>query len=149
VINDDPAFQVQIKPARQIVLLALSHLKYNQTLLNLIFTSDSKMKRINKRFLNHNWNTDVLAFPFSEAGPSPKIRFLGEVIVSPKRAKVQAPLYGSEFRSELARYICHGILHLAGFKDKSKKEKARMRKEEDKILDKAQTHIKRILKYGH
>ncbi len=71
--------------------------------------------------------------------------FLGEVIISPKRALLQAPLYQASFQEELARYICHGILHLAGFKDKTKPQKNEMRKKEDEILSLSKSYINRIV----
>lgn len=90
------------------------------------------MKRLNRRFLGHNRTTDVLAFS-------------GEVIISPKRAEVQAPLYESSFREELARYICHGILHLAGLRDKTQKQKKQMRNQEDRILELSTKSIQRLI----
>lgn len=163
VTNIDSRFSIRKKTAGQVALKVLSSLKYTNTHINLIFISDSKIKRINRQFLNHNWPTDVLAFPFATSLPhgghpnsKQKIHkmglrgvhgtlFLGEVFISPKRALVQAPLYQASFKEELARYICHGILHLAGFKDKTAKERQVMRQEEDKILNDSKRYIQRIM----
>ena len=38
--------------------------------------------------------------------------------------------------NELARLICHGCLHLLGYKDGTESEKLNMRSEEDRFLKK-------------
>ena len=153
VANDDPKFKIKKQAVVGIALAALSHLKYTRARLSLIFTSDQVIKKLNQRFLNHNQPTDVLAFPSpvipAKAGiqnVDPRLKHsgmtsLGEVIISPKRALVQAPIYEATFGEELARYICHGILHLAGFKDKTRKDQRQMRQQENQILKLCRTNI--------
>ncbi len=138
IANDDPKFKIKKQAAVQVALAALSHLKYTRTHLSLIFTSDLKIKLLNRRFLKHDRPTDVLAFPLRPP-------FLGEVIISPKRASVQASIYEASFQEELARYICHGILHLAGFKDKTRKDQNQMRRQENIILKRSKKHLNRII----
>ena len=106
----------------------LARLGYRKTTLSLVFVSDRKIKQLNQRFLRHNWPTDVLAFPLKEKD------YLGEVIISPERARVQAKAYETPFGEELFRYICHGVLHLSGYSDKLEREKRRMRRAEDKLI---------------
>jgi len=145
IIINDSNFLIRKKAVGNVALKALNYLEYTHIYLDLIFTSDSKIKRMNGRFLSHNWPTDVLAFPSGNIKSSQKIKLLGEVIISPKRALLQAPLYQASFQEELARYICHGILHLAGFKDKTKRQKSEMRKKENKILSLSKPYINRIV----
>ena len=48
-------------------------------------------------------------------------RIVGEVVVSADRARIQAGIYKSSLKRELALYVIHGVLHLTGFRDGSKK----------------------------
>lgn len=111
-----------------------SHLKFpgNKFLvgdINIIFCSDSYILDINNRYLKHNYYTDVITFDYSDG------RFLsGDIIISVDTVKENALLYKSTFENELHRVIIHGILHLMGYKDKSKMEKATMREAEDRAL---------------
>lgn len=132
--NFDPHFKIKLKAASAIASKILQILKYRHTYLSLVFVTDAKIKKINKKFLNHSWATDVLAFPFEKP-------FLGEVLISPKRAKVQAEHLNVSFKEELARYICHGILHLSGYGDKKPEEQKLMRKKEDFLLNKMRSQI--------
>ena len=105
----------------------LKKLRYRRTILSLVFVSDAKIKRLNQKHLRHSYATDVLAFPMSG-------HFLGEVIISPRRARVQAKIFKATAREELLRYVCHGILHLAGYSDKSERQRKKMRWAENRLL---------------
>ena len=50
--------------------------------------------------------------------------------------KENASKFDTTFKSEIARVMIHGILHLIGYDDKSKTEKKRMREMENKFLKK-------------
>ncbi|MCC6690732.1 MAG: rRNA maturation RNase YbeY, partial [Bacteroidia bacterium] len=51
------------------------------------------------------------------------------------RAKENAKNLGITFDNELKRIMIHGILHLAGYSDKSEKHKKEMRKKEDAYIN--------------
>ena len=77
--------------------------------LNYIFCSDRYLRNINKKFLNHDYNTDIVTFPDnSEDGKT----IGGEMYISIDRVKVNAKEYGVSPRTELCRVIVHGFLHL-------------------------------------
>ena len=87
-----------------------------------MIVGDAEIKRFNRRYLNRHRATDVLAFSMREgrklAGSN---MVLGDVMISQDRAKAQAVAFGNSTKKELALYVAHGILHLTGFKDGSKK----------------------------
>ncbi len=146
VSNCDLKFQIRKKAVGQLTLHILNHLRFKNTRLSIIFGTDFQIKKLNQRFLNHAWTTDVIAFPFLGVPLNQKKSiFLGDVFISPKRALIQAPLFQASFKEELARYICHGILHLAGYKDKTMKEKRAIRQQENKLLALYKNNIKRII----
>ena len=54
--------------------------------------------------------------------------------VSTDRVKENAETYNSSFNKELFRVMIHGVLHLCGFNDKTKKEKTLIRSKENEAL---------------
>jgi rRNA maturation RNase YbeY len=90
--------------------------------INYIFTSDSKILEINLQFLNHNYFTDIITFPYSEG----KI-LSADIYISVETVASNAREYKNSFNDELNRVIAHGVLHLVGFNDKTVKQKKQMR----------------------
>lgn len=98
--------------------------------VNIIFTSNDYLLEINREYLNHNYNTDVITFEYNE-----EKLISGDIFVSIEQVKINAESFHESFEKELYRVIIHGVLHLLGFKDSTKREKKEMREEEDKALD--------------
>ena len=91
--------------------------------------SDNELLLINNKHLNHDYYTDIITFYYSRGN-----RISGELFISVERVKDNAVTLGLTYESELSRVIAHGILHLIGFKDKTKEEAAVMRSKEDEVL---------------
>ena len=91
--------------------------------------SDNELLEINNRHLQHNYYTDIITFDYSRGN-----RISGELHISVERVKDNASALGLAYELELLRVIAHGILHLRGFKDKTKEEEAVMRSKEDEVL---------------
>ena len=106
--------------------------EYARTVKHLVFTfvEDAAILDINRRFLNHDYYTDIITFDYNTAKGAIK----GEVYISLDTVKSNAEEQATVYRDELMRVIAHGLLHLIGFKDKSTEEQAIMRKEEDFCL---------------
>jgi len=100
--------------------------------LNYIFCTDRQLLEINKRYLKHDFYTDIITFDLSP----PKQPIEGEVYISIDRVKDNALIMGEKINKELHRVIFHGALHLCGYGDKSKNETLQMREKENKYLDK-------------
>ena len=98
--------------------------------LNIIFCNDQYLIELNRQFLNHDYYTDILSFPFSQK----KDPLIAEIYISIDRVRENAHVSGFSFKEELHRVIFHGVLHFCGYKDKSKKEIRAMRLMEDKLL---------------
>lgn len=99
--------------------------------LNYIFSSDKIMLDINRRYLKHDFPTDIITFDLSTG----KKDIMADIYLSPERIKRNAKDFGVSFKSELHRVILHGVLHLCGYKDKSEQDKQVMRKREDYYLN--------------
>jgi len=97
----------------------------------IIFCSDEYLLEVNKKFLLHEYYTDVITFDNSEKG-----YISGDIFVSIDSVRINAQYYKQEFRDELNRVIIHGVLHLLGYKDKTLKQKMLMRERENFYLAK-------------
>lgn len=97
--------------------------------LNYIFCTDKALLEINRQYLKHDFYTDIITFNLSETNS-----VLAEIYISVDRVKENALRLGVSFKSELHRVIFHGVLHLCGFKDKSKGENEKMREKEEFYL---------------
>ena len=94
--------------------------------INYIFCTDKALLEINRQFLSHDFYTDIITFNLSES----KI-IQAEIYISTDRVKENALQLGVSFKSELHRVVFHGVLHLCGYKDKSKEQKVEMRGKEE------------------
>ena len=93
------------------------------------FVDKKQMIKINKKHLNHNYLTDVLAFNYSEDST-----IQGDVFVSEEMVRANAQEYSQSFSDELLRVMLHGLLHLCGHNDKTPEQQNRIRGLEDKYL---------------
>jgi rRNA maturation RNase YbeY len=98
--------------------------------LQYVFCSDAFVLDINKRYLNHNYYTDIISFDLSEQ----RGQLIGDVYISIDRVKENAKTEGNLYMHELLRVIFHGALHFCGYKDKKPADVKVMRAMEDKWL---------------
>lgn len=98
-----------------------------------VFCSDKYMVGINKKYLKHNYYTDIITFDYTESktGKGNKKVISGDIFISIGRVKENARDLGTQFDDELRRVIIHGVLHLMGYSDKTKTGQKEMRHKED------------------
>jgi rRNA maturation RNase YbeY len=94
--------------------------------LSYVFCSDDYLLQINQEYLNHDTLTDIVTFDNSE---DPK-KIEGDIFISIDRVKENGEKLGTS-ETELERVMVHGLLHLLGYKDKKKEDKALMTQKED------------------
>ena len=100
----------------------LDEARVRHATIGVVVVDDPTIHDLNRRFLKHDYPTDVLSFPLEE-GPG---CIEGEVVVSADTAVAQGPRYGLEAADELAMYVIHGVLHLVGYDDHSPRRRAAM-----------------------
>lgn len=98
--------------------------------LTYVFCSDEYLLNINRRFLNHDYYTDIITFDISEKNKE----INGDIYISIDRVKDNAKTLDQTYTIEMLRVIFHGALHLCGYKDKSRSEQLEMRRREDYYL---------------
>ena len=94
--------------------------------INIIFCSDNYILDVNMKYLGHDYFTDIITFDYCE-----KDRLNGDLFISIDSVRENALHYGTEFETELDRVMVHGVLHLIGYDDHSKKDIKVMREKED------------------
>jgi probable rRNA maturation factor len=99
--------------------------------ISIAVVDDEAMHRINRTHLGHDWPTDVVTFPLSEARDAVLV---GEIVVSAETACRAALEQCLDPRDELALYVVHGLLHLCGYDDHSDADVAVMRQREGEVL---------------
>jgi len=98
--------------------------------LSFIFCSDNYLLEVNRKYLAHDYYTDIITFDDVVGN-----RINGDIFISVERVRENSVEFKSEFSDELHRIIIHGVLHLLGYKDKLKKDKTLMTEKEDYYLN--------------
>lgn len=123
--------------------------------VNLLLTSDTGIRQLNKQFRNMNKATDVLSFPlmeferpadFSRAeeqkadhfNPETGELLLGDIVISKDKVTEQAKEYGHSEEREFAFLIAHSMLHLMGYDHLDAEEAREMEKRQAEILEQLQ-----------
>ena len=89
--------------------------------LTYAFFNDEDLKKINIKYLNHDYYTDVISFKDSS---DEKVG--GDIAISVDRVVENAKHFNVSFDEELRRVMVHGLLHFLGFNDKTKEDKLKM-----------------------
>jgi len=120
--------KVSHKDIKRATLAVLKKFGKKNASIDITFVNDRMIKKLNKKYMGKPHPTDVLAFGL--AGTP----LVGDVYISSDTAKKNSRAYGTGFAREVILYAIHGVLHLMGMADKTKKEKIRIRKMEAKFL---------------
>jgi probable rRNA maturation factor len=97
-----------------------------------IFCSDEYLLDINRRFLQHDYFTDIITFNLAENGQPVN----AEIYISTDRVKDNAQSLKVPVKEEILRVMFHGVLHCCGYKDKTRGQASEMRKREAYYLKK-------------
>lgn len=98
--------------------------------VNYVFCKDDYLLNLNQKYLNHDTLTDILTFTYSDTS----LPIISEIYISIERVEYNAQSLNVNYDVELRRIMIHGILHLCGYEDGTRKQKALMREKEDFYL---------------
>ena len=101
----------------------VDELEYNFVDADTLFT-------LNKEYLNHDTDTDIITFDYSE---SKSIK--AEVYISCDALRNNARNHSQTVESECLRLLTHALLHCLGYNDKTTDEKDRMRSKEESYMN--------------
>jgi len=109
--------------------------------LSMLLVDEAHMTNLHEKWMDEPGPTDVLSFPMDElrphsmAGPNrsrgrdgdePEPVLLGDVVLCPQVAAVQASQHGQSTQAELELLTVHGVLHLLGYDHADPEEEAEM-----------------------
>jgi rRNA maturation RNase YbeY len=103
--------------------------KHKLGTINYIFCTDDELLEINIKHLNHNTLTDIITFDYTEGKT-----INSDIFISIERVLDNSEKFKVTFDEEFHRVMIHGILHLCGYKDKSKADAELMRNKENAAL---------------
>ena len=128
--NQSISFKLKDKTKlKQWIKIITEKEKHRLGSINYIFCTDDELLEINIRHLNHNTLTDIITFDYTEDKT-----ISSDIFISIDRIAENAQKFKVSFEEELHRVMIHGILHLCGYKDKSKADAELMRKKENTSL---------------
>jgi probable rRNA maturation factor len=123
--------------------------------LSVLFVDVLSMTELNRRFMDVEGPTDVLAFPLEDdlvgtgrwpdSGSSGPLTnraeineaplLLGDVVICPSIAARNAEEHGRSEDDEIALLVVHGILHVLGMDHATPEEQQQMQAKEQSLLD--------------
>jgi len=101
--------------------------------LNVVFLDRRRMREMNRMFLSHGYDTDVIAFRYDPDRRNPDAPF-GDVYISAYMARRQAKELKHSVLDEAQTLAVHGTLHLLGYDDHTLRQRRTMFKRQDQIL---------------
>ena len=95
-----------------------------------VFMSDEELWKLNVQHLDHNTYTDIITYDFRPDGLNE-----ANLCISLDRVVSNSKTFNVTAEDELLRVCVHGLLHLAGFGDKTENEALEMRRQEQLAID--------------
>lgn len=128
--SEDTRFELKGKNIykRWIEKVVREHRKTIQN-INIIFSSNEYLLEINRKYLNHNYFTDVITFDYND-----EKTISGDIFVSIDQVRLNCQEQKVIFLNELSRVMIHGVLHLLDYDDATNESKMEMRIKEDWAL---------------
>lgn len=141
-MDEPPSYSIEINNAQTGVSLCEARIRRAISLvlhgehvpraeLSVAIVDDPTIHDLNRRFLQHDYPTDVITFPLEDSPEALE----GEIILSADTAMRESAEQGWPVEQEIALYAIHGTLHLTGYDDHTEHEIAAMRAKETFYLE--------------
>ncbi|MCB0832646.1 MAG: rRNA maturation RNase YbeY [Bacteroidetes bacterium] len=135
ITNTHPRKRIPRKQLLRLISIILSgERKSNSSWVSLVFVTRRTIRRINKSFLHHDYETDCISFPLH---PPFDKTIQGEIYVSLDAAYDQSKIYRVSYFNEVLRLAAHGCLHLCGHEDLTERSKKDM-------IDRGERYLNRL-----
>ncbi|MCX7426337.1 MAG: rRNA maturation RNase YbeY [Planctomycetia bacterium] len=130
IANEQTTLPVDEDRLARAARMILEEASIREAEVSVAVVDDRAMHAMNRRYLDHDYPTDVLSFLLEQ---SPEGLF-GQVVVNADMARAEAERFGWPAADELLLYVIHGTLHLVGRDDAAEAERAEMRVRESAWL---------------
>ncbi len=128
---DEQRHEIEVGDLSELAQMVWTQEAESDGQVTVVLVDDAQLVGLNRRYLQRDTLTDVIAFTLSE----PKAPLLeGEIYISVDRICENAQAYKTEPTLELHRVTVHGLLHLIGYEDGTTEEKNIMHALEDQYL---------------
>ena len=131
VVNRQKTMAVDAAWLERVVRRAVAAIGAEAAEITVLVADDRRIATLHDRWMGIPGPTDVLTFDLAAAGAD---GLTGDIVVSAETARRVARELGWQPRHELAYYVVHGLLHLAGEDDGTPGERRRMRRRERAVL---------------
>jgi probable rRNA maturation factor len=131
-INNESAVEVDETVIQRLVIYALDRLHVHPDAeLAVLLVDEAAMEQLHVQWMDEPGPTDVLSFPMDELRPGTEdaitpAGLLGDIVLCPQVAAVQAEAAGHGVLDELLLLTAHGLLHLLGFDHAEPREEKEM-----------------------
>jgi len=124
--NRQKHIPLNLRKIRRAAQRILTELGFLEAELSLLFVNDLQIQALNRRYLQRDKPTNVLAFPmrkgeFSTLHP----HLLGDLVISVETAKRQSNRFGLDEMGMIILLMVHGVLHLMGYEHEGTIKEAR------------------------
>lgn len=107
--------------------------------VSVTLVDNERIREINKEFREIDRETDVLSFPLGdedgfEVNPDTDAILLGDIVISPEKARTQAEEYGHSYEREMAFLVTHSLFHLLGYDHMTPDEEREMFTKQEAVL---------------
>jgi probable rRNA maturation factor len=140
ISNQQRKIRVNLRQLKKDSLKALRLLNLQRAELSILLAGAKRTKELNLKYRGVNRTTDVLSFPIYESPdefPADADFLIGDIVINPSQALIQAKEHGVTFKEELRRLLVHGLLHLLGYDhEKNTYQRRKMIKKETELLEK-------------
>jgi probable rRNA maturation factor len=138
--QDHPSLRLDDAVLREVIRHVLAAEGATLVHLSVVLTGHETVRRLNRSYLDHDYDTDVLSFSLrdesvSDAPETEAEGVEGEVYVDLDTAAERHEEFDTSFEREAYRYVIHGVLHLVGYDDATASGQDAMRQKEDQYLD--------------
>jgi probable rRNA maturation factor len=128
--NQQSRHPVDAKQLIAVIEAILRDSSFASANVSVAVVDDPTIHDLNRKYLNHDWPTDVLSFVLDETDG----HLEGEIIISADTAATSAAELMCSAAAEQLLYVIHGALHLVGYRDKSPADVDQMRSAEARYL---------------
>jgi probable rRNA maturation factor len=137
IINRQRTKKIDARALKLVAASLFKELNLADGELGVNLVNARQMTLINETFLKHEGSTDVITFdhtdkPFAKKCAAPELH--GELFICVDEAILQARRFKTHWRSEVIRYLVHGVLHLLGHDDLKATPRRSMKREENRLV---------------
>ncbi|WP_017794098.1 rRNA maturation RNase YbeY [Leucobacter salsicius] len=131
-INNESSIEVEEARLMRLAAFVLESMHVHpETELGVMLVTEDAISQLHVQWMNEPGATDVLSFPMDELRPGrvdalTPAGLLGDVVICPQMAQMQAEAAGHDLAQEIAVLLTHGMLHLLGYDHATPDEETEM-----------------------